>query len=221
MKAMSFDSIHKGWASCENFSTSVLTPLLSSDKNALEHFYLSGYEGLCLSMSHRQMTEAVISSAVPMDREILVVGSDAACALWREVCAKLSISLSALDIAEEELSKAVETILSVNPRISHILCTTSCGLETIKEISTTAKAHRCAVILDSEEDMLTMEGIEEAGVDFVLSASADEAEPVGVLVARRSKLVMTEGNARSFEHDIYAIWQDSMANRTPTWMPMA
>lgn len=218
---MSFDSIHKGLVKCDDSRASVLTSLLSTDKNALEHFYLSGYEGLCLSMDHRRMTEAVISSAVPMDGELLVIGGDAACALWRDVCAKLSIRLSALDIDDENLLRAVETILMVNPRISHILCTTSCGSEKLKEISALARTYHCAVILDSETDTLTMEDIEKAGVDFVLSASTDSEEPVGVLVARRSKLVMTEGNARSFEHDIYALWQDSMANRTPALMPMA
>ena len=50
---------------------------------------------------------------------------------------------------------------------------------------------------------------------------AETEQPVSIIIAKRSRLVMTEGNARRGAHDIYAVWQDSLSCRNPKWVPMA
>ena len=56
MKATLFDQLRRTpEASAAANAASVLSNL-SADKNLMEHFYLTGYEGLCLGLSHRELT---------------------------------------------------------------------------------------------------------------------------------------------------------------------
>lgn len=220
MKAMSFDQLKADTGALAALRTMNVMSALAADKNFMDHFYLSGYEGLCVSLGHEDLTRSIISTAVPMEGELLVVGSDELCAMWRGVCASLRIRVSAIDMMAEDIVSATETLLKVNPRITHILCTAQAEALTIMAL--TGLAHRMgkSVIVDCSAENMDMAEIEASGVDFAISA-ADCAETVSVIVARRSRLVMTEGNARSREHDIYTAWQESLACRTPRMKPMA
>ena len=218
MKAESFDNLHSAAMSADNIPSSKIMTAIAASAKSLEHFYLTGFEGLCLGLSHATLTEAVISSVVPFDRELLVIGGSEVCALWRSVCRRLSIQLTAVDVCSADLMEAVSTILANNANISHIMCAADCGLENLAAIGTLARQFRCAFVVDNSSDLLTLSDLAAANIDFLIAASADD---VAVIVARRSKLVQTEGNARRDTHDIYALWQGSMAERRPTLVPMA
>lgn len=220
MKAMSFDQIKVDTEALAALQTMNVMSALAADKNFMDHFYLSGYEGLCVSLGHEELTRSIISTAVPMEGELLVVGGDDHCALWRNVCSSLRIRVSAIDIDTEDVAAATETLLKVNPRITHVLCSTNSDALTIKSLTTLAHRMGKAVIVDCSAENMDMTEIEGSGVDFAISV-AEGTEPVSVIVARRSRLVMTEGNARRREHDIYAAWQESLACRTPKMKPMA
>ncbi len=219
MKAATFEHLKMANTSLESLPNTKILKSLGCEKGFMDHFYLTGYEGLCLALNHKDLTRSIISSAVPFEGELLVIGNTDSCALWRQVCAELRIRVSAIDIAECDLLTAAETILKVNTRISHILCTTEAHNDTIKQLSLLAHKNRKAIIVDNSADDMNMADVENCEVDFVISAS-DECN-MSVIVARRSKLVMTEGNARNFQDDIYAMWQESLASRSAVWAPMA
>ena len=222
MKAMSFDQMRADHESLIALPCMSVMQGLSTDKSFREHFYLTGYEGLCLAMNHREITRAIISSAVPMDGELLVIGADGACMLWHSVCTELRIRVSALNIADADLLQAAETIMKVNKHISHILCSAECSPEVVGAICKLAHKSRAAVIVDNEGEQMDMTQIEKLGVDFTIGTSKFEGyEPISIVVARRARLVMTEGNARRAEHDIYAMWQESLVGRTSMLAPMA
>ncbi|MBQ3635435.1 MAG: hypothetical protein II951_07470 [Bacteroidales bacterium] len=193
---------------------------LATSGDCIDRFYLTGFEGLCLSMNHAQLTEAVISSVVPMGGELLVVGSEDCCSLWRNVCHSLNIRVSAVDTAKEDVVTAVATILSVNPRISHVMTSTHLDSNVLCQLGATIRSYHKQLVVDNSDDELTVEAITEAGIDFAIAASETE-DNVSVIIARRSRLVMTEGNARRSSHDIYALWQSSLSSRNSTWLPMA
>ena len=213
MEPMSYENLLKA-------PTTELMNALASDKSLKERFYLTGYEGLCLGMSHETLTEAVISSVVPMGREMLLVGDSEACTLWRKVCHKLSIKVTVLDAAKEDLGEAVETILKANTQISNIMCSTKSGADVLRTLGRLARKSRKQFVVDNSDDTLTLADIDESGVDFAISGSEGK-DAISMIVARRSRLVMAEGNARSAKHDIYAIWQDTLTSRNSRWMPMA
>lgn len=220
MEAMSFDQLKADAGALATLQAMNVMSALAADKNFMDHFYLSGYEGLCVSVGHEDLTRCIISTAVPMEGELLVVGGDDLCAMWRGVCASLKIRVSAIDVDKSDVLTATETLLKVNPRITHILCSTHCDAATIKALTMMAHRNGRSVIVDCSADNMNMSEIEASGVDFAISA-ADGGQPMSVIVARRSRLVMTEGNARRREHDIYSAWQQSLSGRTPKMRPMA
>ncbi len=220
MKAMSFDQLKTSAEAINAMPVMNVLSDLSTDKSLMDHFYLTGYEGLCLNLSHDEITRSVISSAVPMYGELLVVGAENDIAKWNGVCASLRIGVTSIAGETSETASLAESILKTNTKISHILCSSNCGKETIDALCAVAHKHRCAVIVDNQGDEINLAGVEGAGIDFAFSTAEGE-QPISVFVARRSRLVMTEGNARQGVHDIYAVWQDSLASRNPTWAPMA
>lgn len=220
MKAMSFDQLKMSAGMMDAMPVMNVLSDLSADKSLMDHFYLTGYEGLCLGLNHDDITRSVISSAVPMYGELLVVGSESDIVKWSGICARLRIGMTSISGETVETARVAETILKDNNRISHILCSSNCGKETINALCAAAHKRRCAVIVDNKGDEIDLAGVEGVGIDFAFSTAEGE-QPISVFVARRSRLVMTEGNARQGEHDIYAVWQDSLANRNPTLVPMA
>lgn len=220
MKATSFDQLRSCTEALAAMSSMDLLKSLAAEKSLLDHFYLTGYEGICLSLGHRDLTRSVISSAVPMYGELLAIGSKDEISFWASICEDLHIGMTAIETTGTDASEAIATLLKENPAISHILCTANYGQANIKTLTDAAHKRHASVIVDDSASRVDMAGIEAAGIDFSISTAETES-PISVIIAKRSRLVMTEGNARRGEHDIYAAWQDTLANRNPTWVPMA
>lgn len=218
MKATSFDQLKSCTEALEAISSVDLLKSLAAEKSLLDHFYLTGYEGLCLSLGHRDLTRSVISSAVPMYGELLAIGTKDEINFWASICEDLHIGMTAVETNGSDATEAIANLLKENPSISHILCTSAYA--NIKSLTDAAHKHHSSVIVDDSARSVDMAAIEAAGIDFSISTAETES-PISVIIAKRSRLVMTEGNARRGEHDIYAAWQDSLASRNPTWVPMA
>lgn len=223
MKPITFAQLNANPGLLAELQATTLVAELSKKSGFMDHFYLTGYEALCLRASHSELTRSIISSAVPIDAELLVVGHTTQCDEWRHACAELRIHVTALDLAETasiaELTEATEAILEANHRISHILADTAAGQQTIEALATIAhRAHR-GMIADNSSAAISIADLEAANVDFTIADTT--VSDIALVVARRSRLVMTEGNARQADHDIYAAWQNTLAARNPTWAPMA
>ncbi|MGN0029909.1 MAG: hypothetical protein ACI35Q_09320 [Marinilabiliaceae bacterium] len=220
MKATSFDQLRSCSEAMAAMNSVDLLKSLAAEKSLMDHFYLTGYEGLCLSLGHRELTQSVISSAVPMYGELLAVGSKDEIGFWASICDSLHIGMTAIETTGAEATEAIAKVLKGNAAISHVLCTSAYGQDAIRRMSEVAHKRHCSVIVDDSASHVDMASIEDAGIDFSIS-TAETENPISVIIAKRSRLVMTEGNARRGEHDIYAVWQDTLANRNPTWVPMA
>lgn len=219
MKAMSFDELRSSADALTATATAEVFKNLTAANTRADHFYLTGYEGLCFGMDHETLTRSVISSAVPMYGELLAIGNEQEIEAWSAICRDLHIAMTSIVSHGADAAQAVADILAENPAISHILCTTDYAA--IKSLSQVAHKHRVAVIADTDSVELDMAFIEDAGIDFAISTTPADEMSMSIIIARRSRLVMTEGNARPGEHDIYAAWQDSLASRNSTIIPMA
>lgn len=220
MKATSFDQLKGSSEALAAMRSVDLLKSLSAERSLMDHFYLTGYEGLCLSLDHRELTSSVISSAVPMYGELLAVGTKDEVVFWASVCEDLHIGMTAIVADGRDATATIAEILKANPAISHILCSASYGKDAIRLMADAAHRRHCSVIVDDSNSRVDMADIEASGIDFSISTAETES-PISVVIAKRSRLVMTEGNARRGEHDLYAAWQDTLANRNPTWAPMA
>ncbi len=216
MKAKTFEQLG---SEAGSVTASALSGL-SNGRNFMDRFYLTGYEGLCLRLDHEELTRSMISSAVPMCGGLLVIGEAAEVEAWSAICDNLHISMTSIVVKDHDASGAVDALLKEDASISHILCSACYGDSAIKSLCQVAHRHRCAVIVDEASRDVDLKDIEDKGIDFSIS-TAETEQPVSIVIARRSRLVMTEGNARRGVHDIYAVWQDSLADRDARFAPMA
>ncbi|MCF0191764.1 MAG: hypothetical protein HUJ96_10940 [Marinilabiliaceae bacterium] len=198
--------------------TSVFSGLVENGESP-EYFYLTGYEGICVKTDRLQVCKSVISSVVPIDSELLLIGDNDACESWRDLCACLDINVTLLDGDAVELTD-IESVLKANLRISHVMCTGRRGRRDLEEIGRLAhRMHRSFVVEVEENEVLRLRDVEELSIDFLISSPKDDRD-VSLIVAKRAKLVQTEGNARSSQYDIYAMWQQEVGMRSSTLLPM-
>ncbi len=224
MKTLSIDYLAVSQKEGLNMPLANILKVFTSQNTHPDRFYLTGFEGLCVDANHSTVCEAVISSVVPFDCELLVIGCEesATCKLWRSICHRLDVPVSFLDAPSDSLLDALETVLEANRNISHVLCTSERTTEMLKAIGSVVRKARRSFIVDNCTDVISMKNINDFCIDFLITASADsEQNPISLLVARRSRLVQTEGIARSASHDIYTLWQQTMAGRRPTLEPLA
>lgn len=221
MKTLSIDTLVTRRSAAAEPAAKLLSYLASQNAHP-DHFYLTGFEGICVDAAHTTLTEALISSVVPFDGELLVVGTDESCALWRTLCHNLSIQISVLDSSADDLADALEAVLSTNRHITHVMCSSDRDDASLRTIGNAVRRHRRSFIVDNSSDAVQMADVDVYNIDFLMTAAADaDASPVSLIVARRSKLVQAEGNARNSSHDIYALWQQIVGVRCPSLEPMA
>lgn len=191
--------------------------MLKMDKS--ESFYQTGFETLCVEAGHSNMIEALISSVIPFDGELLIIGNSDMCKMWRTICHNLSINVTAIDgtDTEADLNEALRVVMESNRHITHVICSVEKGHDDLKKIGDAAKRYRKSLIVDNSTDTLSISDMNQYNIDYLISAD----ENLSLVLARRSKLVQTEGNARMASHDLYTIWQNSMSLRRPTLEPMA
>ncbi len=223
MKTLSLDYLSVSQKEGANMPLAKILSVFASQNAHPDRFYLTGFEGLCVEAGHSAVCEAVISSAMPFDRELLVIGCEKSdtCSLWRSICHRLDVPVSFLDVADEDLLDALSTILQANRNISHVLCSSERSSEMLRKIGAVVRNERCSFVVDNCTDVISMKNINDFCIDFLITASTDNDEnPISLIVARRSRLVQTEGNARTASQDIYTMWQKSMQDRRSTLEPM-
>lgn len=178
--------------------------------------YKTGFEHIKLDTDHLTLCESVISSVIPFDGELLIIGQSDVCSNWKTMCRAMSINTSVIDIqdTEADLETALTAILNSNKHITHIICSTDRATESLKLIGDMARTYHKSLIADNTSDTIDFSEVNTFSIDFLLTAGAD-------IYARRSRLVQTEGNARLASHDIYAMWQRDVRARRATLEPMA
>lgn len=182
----------------------------------MESAYKLGFEELFVDGGVVAASEAVISSVVPLDGELLIVGNVSAIDEWRAVCHNLSIVASVIDNSgtTADVLCAVEAILASNSHISYIICSSDKCEACLAAIGMLARKYKRSFVVVDKTDSVEVLSMKQLNIDFLISST-------GSIVARRNKLVQTEGNARMSAQDIYAMWQRSMSQRQATLEPMA
>lgn len=182
----------------------------------MESMYKAGFEELCIAGGSVAANEAVISSVVPLDGELLIVGNVETIGQWRHICHNLSISASVVDGdgTSSDLLDALDAILSSNNRITHIVCSSERSEANLAALGMMARRYKRSLIVENAMSNIVVSDMNKLNIDFLIGNN-------GNVTARRSKLVQAEGNARTSAHDIYALWQCSMSERRATLEPMA
>jgi aspartate aminotransferase-like enzyme len=181
-----------------------------------EHFYRTGFESVRVNGNYEAVYETVIASMIGYNNELLVIGQSEQSAAWRKTCKALDVYVSTIDV-DNDIATALETILSVNRNITHILCGSEVSAEDLNKIGELSRKYRRSLIADNSREDYTMADIDKYNIDFLVCPQSEGS----LIIARRSKLVQTEGNARNISNDLYTIWQAGLADRRSTLEPMA
>lgn len=184
-----------------------------------DFFYLTGYEGIFVEANRTQLCECVISSVVSLNSDLLLVVDSNSFESWEEICYGLGVNVTLAD-ADKVSASDIEMILSDNSDISHIMALGVNDKDLLVQIGTIAKANRRSFVVETVAGgRIQMADLDLMNIDYLLQSPSDETD-MSLVIARRSKLVQAEGNARRPNHDIYAMWQSSVAVRSSSLKPM-
>ncbi|MFN2509696.1 MAG: 2-aminoethylphosphonate--pyruvate transaminase [Chthoniobacterales bacterium] len=177
----------------------------------------SGYEAILIQGSGTYSIEAVISSAIPPDGELLILANGAYGERMLHIAERLKIAVRVQRWPETESPDpaTVQRLLSEEPRPTHLaivhLETTTGILNPIDEISRIAREYGCRLIVDA---MSSFGGVPlDVSIlqpDYLVSSPNKCLEGVpgfSFMIARREALEATAGWARSVSLDLLAQWQ--------------
>ncbi len=161
--------------------------------------------------------EAVIGSVIPADGRLLVIVNGAYGRRLVQIAAVLRIAHTVLTFPENTPADpdAVAAALAADPDVTHVAlvhCETTTGLlNPVTTISQIVAQARRSFIVDA---MSSFGGVPlnlaESEIDFLVTSSNKCVEGVpgfGIVLARRTALVMAEGRARSLSLDLVAQWR--------------
>lgn len=205
----------------ESFQSKI-SELWSEGALKSDRFYQTGYETILYNQNIFFAMETVMSSVISWDKEVLIIGPRKNCNEFKALAKNHSINGHTLCDANITGPK-VTTILKFFPQISHVIIHVDSAqwLQTsnFKEIVQIAVNTGKDVIVTSTFQLAKLTDWFKSMVSFMVGC-LNTIDKKSFVVARRNKLVQTEGNARNSRLDLYGYWQWSMRNRTPIIEPM-
>lgn len=182
---------------------------------------LTGYPDLYSSVlmqgSGTASVEACLGSVIGQNHKLLIVDNGAYGARMVEIARRLNIlhRVYSLDECQPADPQALARLLAEDDTISHVAmvhCETTTGLlnplEAVGRV--VQQAGRCFIV----DAMSSFGGIpidfQRAGIDFLISSANKCIQGVpgfGLVLARRSRLLACEGQARSLSLDLFDQWR--------------
>ena len=160
--------------------------------------------------------EAAIGNLVPRDGHVLVPSNGAYCQRIARICRVIGRRHSVIDYPESAPVRAadVERRLAGDPSITHVAlvhCETGTGLlNPLDEVAQAVAKHGRALIVDAMSSFGALEiDLRRSPADAVVAASGKCIEGVpgmGFVIARRTALEDSAGNAHSLAMDLHDQW---------------
>ena len=175
------------------------------------------YEAILMQGSGTFSLEAVVSSSVPPDGKLLVIINGAYGRRTEAIAKVLKIPTVALNTSEDSQPdlRQIETTLAADPSITHVAvvhCETTSGiLNPVEAIGAIVKQAGRRYFVDAMSSFGAVPlNLAECAVDYMVTSSNKCIEGVpgfGIILAKRTTLVQTEGYARSLSLNLLAQWQ--------------
>ncbi len=186
-----------------------------------EQFYRTGFETIFFNHNRNFALSCVLSSAIPVDKEIVVAGQKHLEEV-AGIAGQLDIPFIEFDTPVNELP-LIETFLSSQNNVSHLVLVVDNKdseiekyinhLRPVLDIKGIDLILYCTAMVESINDRTN------GAVDYLVGGW-EEAPENAFVVARRSRLVQTEGNSRSLDLDLYSSWQWGLKTRGANILPM-
>jgi hypothetical protein len=184
-------------------------------------FYRTGFETIFFNHNRKFALKCVLSSVVPDDREIVIAGRVGLLEV-EAIAEKYHISNILYDAASDEMAH-ISTLLYARQNISHLVLVIGSDDDAIENyiphLLAVLQHQRIELVIFCASSVHSINERSHGSVDYMIGGW-DEAPDNSFVVARRNKLVQTEGNSRSLIHDLHASWQWSLQERGTRIFPM-
>jgi len=211
-----------GSSLAENSMDNNVIQMWSNRDFNVSRFYTTGFETILFNKDQSFVLETVLASTVAWDNEILIAGNVNSLEKLCKYVSKQNLTYYGSDW-NSECWNDVDDIMPAYSNITHLLVgidslTSMDNIPVKKLLQLTAK-HKLTLIVYCDIPVTGLNDIFNDAIDYMIGISSFEP-PKSFLVARRNKLVQTEGKSRSFNMDLYTYWQWSMRDRTSIIEPM-
>ncbi len=202
---------------------SVLTNIINKNEITPDNFYQTGYECITFKKNSIFALEAVLASVVPIDKSVIILNSCSSSTPTVETCLKHNINFKIVDFINNNIDfTSLEELLDSSNNFSHICISLSestslkdIDLLRLKDITEKSNAD---IFLYYSGDIMNLNRIRKYKIDYLVGNLMSSLS--SFVLARRNKLVQTEGNARSFSKDLHSLWQQTLRNRRREIEPM-
>lgn len=185
-------------------------------------FYKTGFETLLFNQSSCFALETVLQSVVTWDKELLVAGTGNSLTILEKRLSKYKFSTYYCNLSDNDWN-GISSSLQNLPGITHLLVNISCPIaitnNEINRLLSLINDHKVTLIINCEAEVVGLNDLFMNAIDFMIG-KYDTGQPGSFVVARRSKLVQTEGNSKCFSLDLYSYWQLSLSGRDAVIEPM-
>jgi len=186
-----------------------------------EQFYRTGFETIFFDSNRHLALSCVLSSVVPSEKEIVIAGTGDLSAV-KEAASFFDIPHIVYNSSIEEFP-LIETFISAQVNVSHIVLVMehddSDIDQFIRHLRPLLDLKKIELIIYCTSSVEKIHDRTNGAVDYFIGGWDDLADN-SFVVARRNRLVQTEGNSRSSDFDLYASWQWRLKERGATILPM-
>ncbi len=217
---MSLASFSNAGFAPEDLNTSIIN-MWTRDEIHPAQFYRTGFETIFFNHNRQYALDCVLSSAVPADKEIVIAGQ----ANLQEVVAganRFDIPNLVFEATPEEIS-LVDAVLGKGTNVSHFVLVIEKDDDQIEKyinhLRPILSFKGIDLILYCTASVQSVNDRANGSVDYMIGGW-NEFPDNSFVVARRNKLVQTEGNSRALNFDLYASWQWCLQGRGSNIAPM-
>ncbi|TAJ13296.1 hypothetical protein DMA11_09635 [Marinilabiliaceae bacterium JC017] len=196
-------------------------------RNDISHdnFYQTGYEPMIFNRNNAFALETVLSSVVPLEKEVIIINTGADTTKTVELCLHHDITYSIVETTSTyDNWKVIDDLMTAKGNISHIIISfspaSSITSKELMQLGKLTEKWRIGFIVNSNSKSIPINDVKRYNIDYLIGCT-DHTDLQSFILARRSRLVQTEGNSRSSLYDLYGYWQKALWHRRPEIEPMA
>jgi len=187
-----------------------------------ENFYLTGYEYIPLAKNRTFALETILTSVISPGKQIIIFDSGEENILPVELCLKNDINFKTINTTDYKPDiEQLESLLNNHSGFTHAcisLTDTSLYAFGIQKILEVLARYNVNVIINYSGNVKNLVSLDINNFDYLAAGTGHDN--VSFVAARRSRLVQTEGNARSIAKDLHGFWQQTLRNRRRKIEPM-
>lgn len=200
----------------KDYNEGIVTPL-RHDLLEIAGLDEEKYTTVLLQGSGTYCVEATIGASVGPNDKLLILANGAYGKRMAQIADYYHINYILVSLSETEIvtGEVARKALEENPGITHLSMvhseTTTGLLNRIEEVAEVIKGKGITFIVDAMSSFAGVPiDIERLGIDFLVSSANKCIQGVpgfGFIIAKKEKMIATQGNARSLSLDIYAQWE--------------